>query len=113
MSNAVWTSGTYAGDIPIANTSGQFNAAITGWMTFNAAGVYGFSVYVNCAFVIGVEWRHHFASGTQNLGALAGGTAQISLPGDRGPEQCRRLAWWQLGAGQLCNQRSRRRDLPV
>lgn len=80
VSNAVSTTGTYAGDTPIPNTNQRFNAVITGSMTIETPGDYGFSVYVNSAFVIGFNGSVSYVSGTRNLGALSGGTAQKAFP---------------------------------
>jgi hypothetical protein len=80
VSNAVSTTGTYAGDTPIPNTNGPFNAVITGFMTFETAGEYLFTVYVNSAFVIGFSGGITWAAGDQFFGALASGTAQMRYP---------------------------------
>lgn len=80
VSNAVSTTGTYAGDTPIPNTKGRFNAVITGNMTIENPGSYVFSVYVNSAFVIGFDNGATWVSGNQAFGALASGTAQNHYP---------------------------------
>lgn len=83
VSNAVSTTSQYAGDIPIPNTGGKFNAVIKGSMTIETAGTYQFTALVNSAFVMGfasvggdVTW----VSGDQFFGALAGGTAEMKYP---------------------------------
>lgn len=80
VNNAVATDGSYAGDIAIPNTSGQFNAVIKFSMSVAASGNVSFSAYVNSAFVIGFNGGVTFVSGTQNLGALHAGTAELGLP---------------------------------
>jgi hypothetical protein len=80
VSNAVSTTGTYAGDTPIPNTGGRFNAVITFSMTIETPGSYGFKVLVNSAFVIGFSGGVTWVSGNQGFGALAAGTAQNHYP---------------------------------
>ena len=67
VSNIVTTTGGYGGDEAISNTSGQFNAIITGGFSIGAPGPVTFTAYVNSAFVIGVQGAT-FVSGTQNFG---------------------------------------------
>ena len=55
-------------------------------MTFETAGNYSFRALVNSAFVIGFDSDVTYASGTRNLGALAGGTAGFVLKNCR-PEE--------------------------
>jgi len=80
VSNAVSTTGTYAGDTPIPNTGGRFNAVITGFMTIETAGPQTFTVYVNSAFVIGFNGGVTYVAGFRNLGALSGGTPTLGFP---------------------------------
>lgn len=79
VSNIVDSSGGYQGDQAINNTSGQFNAVITGSFTVENAGTLNFAAYVNSAFVIGVQGAT-YVSGAQNFGNLFAGTAVKGYP---------------------------------
>jgi hypothetical protein len=80
VSNGVDVNGNYEGDEAIPNTSGRFNAVIKFQISVENAGIQGFTVLVNSAFVIGFDGGATLGGGTANLGALAGGTAEMHYP---------------------------------